>query len=130
MSSNISQYAHGLYEALETVSPKDYDKVIENFVEILRKSNQLSLFERVITEFENYDKQKKGIKDAKLTTTEPVNLSKKIIDDLNEAVGSKLNIETEIDENIVGGFILRTEDTLIDASLAKKLTELKRNLSN
>jgi F-type H+-transporting ATPase subunit delta len=46
-----------------------------------------------------------------------------------ELVGNKsINLETKIDESLVGGFILRVGDVQVDASIATQLKKLKREL--
>jgi len=45
--------------------------------------------------------------------------------DITEA---NLDIETKVDESIIGGFVLEIGDKLYDASIAHKLEELKKQL--
>ena len=42
----------------------------------------------------------------------------------------KVTIENKVDESIVGGFTLRVGDLQYDASVANKLSELKREFTN
>ena len=48
---------------------------------------------------------------------------------LEELIGSKLNIDFEVDEKIIGGFIARIDGTLIDGSLRNRLSILRNQLS-
>jgi F0F1-type ATP synthase delta subunit len=45
---------------------------------------------------------------------------------LKESLGKDKNVEIKLDESIIGGFVAKTEDYLIDASVKKYLNQLKR----
>ena len=42
----------------------------------------------------------------------------------------KLEVTEKVDPSIIGGFIIEAGDKLYDASIAHKLEEMKKNLSN
>ncbi|WP_298542549.1 ATP synthase F1 subunit delta [uncultured Aquimarina sp.] len=69
---------------------------------------------------------------AKVTTAVPLDktLSTKVLAKVKELTGNEATIENVIDESIIGGFILRVGDLQYNASIANKLTSLKRELSN
>ncbi|GGX32006.1 ATP synthase F1 subunit delta [Aquimarina muelleri] len=69
---------------------------------------------------------------AKVTTAVPLDetLSAKVLSKVKELTGNKATIENTIDESIIGGFILRVGDLQYNASIANKLTNLRRELSN
>ncbi len=69
---------------------------------------------------------------ATVTTAIPLdkNLSEKVLAKVKELTGNEATIENVIDESIIGGFILRVGDLQYNASIANKLTSLKRELSN
>ncbi|WP_299434071.1 ATP synthase F1 subunit delta [uncultured Aquimarina sp.] len=69
---------------------------------------------------------------ATVTTAVPIDkaLSTKVLAKVKELTGNEATIENVIDESIIGGFILRVGDLQYNASIANKLTSLKRELSN
>ncbi|MDY8138709.1 ATP synthase F1 subunit delta [Aquimarina sp. 2201CG5-10] len=69
---------------------------------------------------------------ATVTTAIPLDkaLSTKVLAKVKELTGNEATIENVIDESIIGGFILRVGDMQYNASIAHKLTTLKRELSN
>ena len=74
----------------------------------------------------------KGVKVAKVTTA--VELSKEleaqVLAKVKEMTGSdQVTIENTVDEDIIGGFILRVGDLEYNASIANKLGNLKREFS-
>jgi F-type H+-transporting ATPase subunit delta len=47
---------------------------------------------------------------------------------LGEIVEHKVVIDAQVDPSIIGGFIARIGDTLIDGSIRQRLETLKKNL--
>ena len=45
-------------------------------------------------------------------------------------VKGKVELKKKIDENILGGVVIKMDDTLIDASVKRSLEDLKKDLSN
>ena len=69
---------------------------------------------------------------AQVVTAVPLDdaLSAKVLSKVKELTGNEATIENTIDESIIGGFILRIGDLQYNASIANKLTNLRRELSN
>ncbi len=129
MAVSIQQYATALYESLQETTGKDHDIVIENLVQVLKRSNELHKFEAIIDAFEKLHKEHAGVTEATVTTATPVKIDKTMMDELNAMAGSKVDITQKVDESIIGGVIIRMEDTQLDASVKTKLEHLKKTLS-
>jgi F-type H+-transporting ATPase subunit delta len=132
MKLTAHQYAKTLFESLQDADAKDHDKILDNFVQALALNNDMSMFEEISAEFEKLDKASKGIKIAEVTSAKPLDKQSEheIIEHLNKAVKGKVELRKKIDEKILGGVVIRLEDTLIDASVKKSLEDLKENLAN
>ena len=74
----------------------------------------------------------KGIEVAKVTTAVPLTeeLNQQVLNKVIEITGKKATIESIIDPDIIGGFILRIGDIQYDASIANKLQLLKRTFED
>ena len=129
MALTIQQYAQALHLALQEVGPKDHTKVLDNFVSILQSSGDIRKYESIIAEYEKLDAEAKGIKHAEVTFARDLEVNRHIIEELNGIVGAKVAIEKKVDESIIGGVVVRVEDTLIDASVKGQLESLKDTLS-
>ena len=73
-----------------------------------------------------------GVQIAKVTTAIPISaaLEKEVLQKVEELTGSKqVTLENEVDESIIGGFILRIGDSQYNASIANQLGNLKREFS-
>ena len=78
-------------------------------------------------------KQRHGILDATLTTAAPV------ADEEADRIAGLMQMRTrsrevrlrrETDPSLIGGFVLRFDDLLVDASLARQLDTLRRGFGN
>lgn len=129
MKFKPQQYAQALYEALQDTQAKDHDTVIENFIQVLKAKGDLSQYEKIISEYEIYEKQQKGITDVEVTTATEVKMNKTLIDDLNKLVGKDIELKHKIDSNLIGGVVIKAGDTLIDGSVKNQLEQLQKNLT-
>ncbi|HLC44291.1 MAG: hypothetical protein A2722_03405 [Candidatus Doudnabacteria bacterium RIFCSPHIGHO2_01_FULL_50_11] len=128
MKITPQQYAAALYDALSTTRPSDHDRVIENFLQVLREHGTLSLHPEIERAFLEYESKQKG-EIATTVTTAREEAPRHLIERLNEIVGGNAVIRKEIDESLLGGVLIETEDTRIDASVKTQLRKLKDSLS-
>jgi F-type H+-transporting ATPase subunit delta len=49
---------------------------------------------------------------------------------ISKAVGQTAELSATVDERIIGGFVLRARGVLVDASVRRRLSELRRTLVN
>ncbi|MDD4476834.1 MAG: ATP synthase F1 subunit delta [Patescibacteria group bacterium] len=119
-------YSKALYKAAKGLKGKDLEKILGNFVLILARARKLKQAEKIIEEFKKYAKKQEGILEIKIIS------ARKISDDLAEKIGKafskKVEITKEVDENLLGGFIVKTEDKIFDASVKTQLNNLKQRL--
>lgn len=73
----------------------------------------------------------KGITKSVLTTAVKVDESvkKQIAGLISESFNTKAELEEVIDDEIIGGFILRIDDKYIDGSIRNKLRKIKKELT-
>ena len=110
------------------------NKLTKAFFDIVLRKGRESLLPEISTEFLNQYKSLQGISSVTLTTAAPISA------DALEAIKAKLlgsdstdqvvEVETKVDESIIGGFIVEIGDKLIDASVAHKLAELSKAMTN
>ncbi len=122
------QYAQALYESFTDTKPKDHNQIIENFILVLKKNGDLGEYEKIIAVFEDYDRSQKGVKEVEVTTAHEGKLSKEVLTHLNKLVGKNIEIKRKVDENIIGGVVIKVDDTLIDGSTKRQLEDLENTL--
>ncbi len=129
MNISVEQYARALYDSLREVKEKDHDTVIENLVKVLKQNNDLNKFGIVIDAYEKLEQKESGISEAVVTTAATHKTDHATMDALNRLADSKVKVTPVVDESILGGVIVRIDDTLIDASVKTKLENLKSKLT-
>jgi F-type H+-transporting ATPase subunit delta len=120
------QYAEALFDSIQQTSPKDHDKVMDNFVKILGQNGDIGRYEEIEGAYKKLEQEAKGIKEVGVTFAQEHN--PKVLDDLNSVIQGKAEFKTKIDSGIVGGVIVKVDDTLIDASVRTQLNHLNRSL--
>ena len=130
MKLTSQQYAQALYDAVHETAPKDHDLVLDRFIQVLAQNGDLSKHSEIELEYKKLEAEAKGFRQAEVTVAREAELNKGIVDELNKIAGAKLEIKKKIDGGIVGGVIMKVDDTLLDASIKTQLnklnTELKR----
>jgi F-type H+-transporting ATPase subunit delta len=103
-------------------------KFIDLLVTNKREENMAGAFRH----FEFLYKNAKGIKAAEVTTAVPLDSASfdKIKKLIEVKFNSKIELTSTVDEDILGGFIMRVEDQQYDKSIKAQLKEIENNLLN
>lgn len=118
---------------INAISKNNISKITDVFIQLLCRKNREDNFPEIITSFiEQYNKHK-GIHTATLTTAIPIGSS--LLKEfetriLNSTKVPHLNLETKIDDKLIGGFILEMEGKLIDASILRDLNDVKKQFAS
>jgi len=108
-------------------------EVTGSFVHLLITKGRENNLAEIITAFIAQYKQHKNIYTVKLTTAVPVTdeLKKSIIDQIRKTSEMQnIELETTVDQNLIGGFVLQAGDKLIDTSVAYDLKQIARQFEN
>ncbi len=130
MKYTSKQYAQALHRAVSESAPAAQDKILDNFVAVLKENGDFSRVDEIQEEFLNYEREARGIKLAEVTTAHTLSggEEKKIVEDLNKYVRGQVELKKKVDEGLVGGVVIRIGDELIDGSVKKTLRDLKNEL--
>ena len=109
----------------------DLGAVLDNFLNLVRKNGQLSRLGEVLSEYERIALEKNEGIAADLSVA--VSKNKLKISELAKQIKipgiEKFKITARDDRDLLAGFKLRVKDILIDASVKKKITDLKKILT-
>jgi len=99
---------------------------------LLFENKRFEILESIATQYNRLYDESNGVEVAKVTTAFPITteLQTKVLAKIAEFSSKKITIENIVDPAIIGGFILRVGDQQYNASVASKLSELKREFSN
>ncbi len=102
-----------------------------NLIDTLISNKRLALLNDVAASYTELYDRLRGSQIATVTTAVPLtaDLKTKVLAKVKELTGKEAEVENIIDENILGGFILRVGDIQYNASVANKLDKLKREFT-
>lgn len=118
---------------IDSVIGKNVGQLTQAFAKLLVNKGREGELPEIITAFVNQYKEKKGIHSVKLTTAVPVSddVKKKLVDQVKKTSDMQnIELESVVDPNIIGGFVLQAGDKLIDASVAYDLKQVSRQFEN
>jgi F-type H+-transporting ATPase subunit delta len=107
-----------------------FQKVTLAFIHIVLRKNRELVLNEIFTQFEEMYKENKGVVTATVYTVMPVSdpLKEEIITFLKKQTNKKVELHTSLSPELIGGFVLRYEDKLIDASVSSQLKSLRQTL--
>jgi len=102
-----------------------------NLVYLLIAKGKLKDAGKLADEYERLLNDHYGIKSAEVTTAIALDRTEreKLSHHLETIVGKKVSIKIQVNPDILGGFIARIDDSLIDGSIRNKLEMLKKGLA-
>jgi F-type H+-transporting ATPase subunit delta len=109
---------------------KNVNTLTLTFLTLLAKKNRLNILTDSIAEFERLIDLKSGIVHAEVTGSVQLTDHQlaSIKSNLEEQLNVTVNLSSKIDEQILGGYVVRVNDTMIDHSIKNQLAKLKDNL--
>lgn len=108
-------------------------KLTTAFIELLvKKAREINLPEIVMAYIDQFNKLR-NIHKVKITTADPISneMLQTIMSNVNAtSTGETFEIETLINEELIGGFLLETDGTLVDASILRDLKDVQKQFMN
>ena len=106
-------------------------RVTSSFLKIVIDKGRAEIIYGTAKEFLNQYNQYKNIVTAKVTSATPLteNAKTEIINKVKAITGGEVLLQTEVDDSLIGGFILTVGDKQFDTSLASGLAKLKKEFS-
>lgn len=98
-----------------------------NFTLVLNDESRLNILNEIISSYENDINKKNNTLKAEVTSAIELNdeLKNSLIEKLQNKTGKKIIARYAVDKGILGGIIVKINDTVIDLSIKKKLENLK-----
>ena len=117
-------------KAVKLVLADKLDAISLNFMDMVFENHREIFIKDMVRNFLDLCRKDKGVVSAKLTTAGEIDKEGKanLSDVLKKAFNSKIELEEILDEDIIGGFVLRVDDQELDASVSNQLSQIKRTL--
>lgn len=116
-----------LKDASSVPSPLEPD--IEKLVLLLRRNRRLDCLKLVLNDFIRLWCRDQGIIIARLVSAIPSpELPARIEELLKARTGCRIILETAVDPDLLGGFIIELENETLDASVRRQIDDIRRSL--
>ena len=113
---------------LDKISKKlKFQKLFSNFLKVVAKHNRLSQLNTINRHFDDIIKTKNNKINVETVTSIEISkdINNKLVKKLENLTKKKVNLENKIDQNILGGIIIKIGSIMIDSSLRTKLEKCK-----
>ena len=116
----------GLHKAVT-----DGDPIVVNFLELLVEKHRMPALFRVRRAFDAMWQEEN--KKLPVQITSAIELDKKVVDGIAskiaEQTGREVQLSTTVDPDVLGGLVVRVGNTVLDASVQRRLERLRKELA-
>ena len=116
----------GLERAISGAEPE-----LINLLELLIEHHRMPVIFRIRSRLDELWAEENRL--LEVTLTSAVKLDPKVVDrvgaEIERQTGHKIELESAVDENILGGLVLRVGNMVLDASLRNKLEKLRKEVA-
>ncbi|KKN45217.1 hypothetical protein LCGC14_0685180 [marine sediment metagenome] len=115
----------------KTIGPQCSNKWVRNLLFLLIEKRRERILDSLPDVFKEVAGRIKGVTHVKVQTAFPLpdSMLIKLKENLEKLTKKKVELETEINKDIIGGMIIRIGNKIIDGSVINHLKNLKKNLS-
>lgn len=101
--------------------------LFKNFVGLVAQNRRLFALSDMLKAFQGLLARKRGEISASVTSAVPLNDGNvaELKASLKEALGRDVQLQTDVDDSLIGGLIVKVGSRMIDSSLKTKLSNLK-----
>ncbi|MEM5530748.1 F0F1 ATP synthase subunit delta [Gammaproteobacteria bacterium AS21] len=111
---------------------EDLDESGQNFIKLLAENNRLALVPEIAVQFEQLKANQESNVEINVTTA--YELDEQQQQNLTQALSAKLgrdvSLLSTVDQSILGGVVIRTQDLVIDGSVRAKIAKLAEVLNS
>jgi len=117
-------------EALTKVFADKVDKRVYHIIFLLIKEKSLSHLDDLLLEINRIKNEQDGIIEVKAVSSSPISdqTQQRIIRILGGKMNKEIKVMNIIDQNIIGGLMIKIGDTVIDGSIKGKINRLKNRI--
>ncbi|MGZ5310768.1 MAG: F0F1 ATP synthase subunit delta [Solirubrobacterales bacterium] len=123
---STAEKVEGLRKAVSGAEPE-----MQNFLELLLEKHRMPVIFRIRSDFEEL--WAKENKQLEVTVTSAVGLDPAVAERIGREIetqtGQAVQLQSRVDEEILGGLVLRVGNMVLDASLRNRLEKLRKNVA-
>lgn len=132
MKINSQQYALALFELVKDKKAKELEKIVANFAKLLTERNDDFKADKIALEFENLWYKDNLVVRAEIKSARALKPAtvKVLAEKLRKISGAKeLALSEKVEEDIIGGAVIKYGDKILDAGLKNRLQKFKEALA-
>ena len=121
---NPTQSLNAQTKVIQSLSEAmSFSKIFKNFLLILVTKRRIFFLHKISESFSKLCSKKKGHLSASLVSSKKLSSSeiKKISEELSKTIGSSINFNYKLDEELIGGLKIQLGSLMIDSSIKNKL---------
>ena len=101
-----------------------------NFLKVLLQNGRLAELSEVSTQFAQELDRRSGVVTARVTTARPLpaDAQEALRARLGQLTGSRVRLQFEVDDELIGGVVTRIGSTLYDGSVRGRLQQIKQRM--
>ncbi|MCF8256600.1 MAG: ATP synthase F1 subunit delta [Flavobacteriales bacterium] len=117
--------------ALNVIFSNGLNEMTRLFLRLLMKNGREDALGLISKHFISQYKELKGITTAQVVSAAALSdeMRKRILEILNKEIAGTVELETRIDPELVGGFVLNIGDRQLDASIRSKFSALRQEFN-
>lgn len=116
----------GLRRAVEGADP-----AVSNFLDLLLENHRMPVIARVRREFDRLWDQANDL--LPVIVTSAVELDEAVVqrigDEIGRQTGRRVELTKQVDPSIIGGFVVRVGNAILDASIRNRLERLRKQVA-
>lgn len=107
------------------------DEELVNFIGLLAEKHRMPAIFRIRQTFEELYAEENKQLDVNVTSAIELNkdVIKQVGDEIEKQTGRKIELTATVDEDVLGGLVLRVGNVVLDASLRSKLEKMRREIA-
>lgn len=115
---------------IHTATGGQIPSAFEEMVDLILKNEREEHLQSITQRFIDIYRVRFRLQAGKLVTAVPVDelTRSKLVQRIQQITGEELDIESVVDPNLIGGFILKLDDFRWDASVSGELQRIKKSL--
>jgi len=116
----------GIAKAIEGASDE-----FENFLSLLAEKHRMPAIFRIRRHYDDLWAEENKRLEVRLTSAVPLSdaVVKRVGDEIARQTDRKIDLESDVDGEILGGLVLRVGNMVLDASLREKLNRLRKEVA-
>lgn len=131
MKASPKKYAELLFEITKDKDSESVKLEIEKFLKLLIKNNQLKNQNKIIENFISIYNKENNIVNVEVETANPI--SKEVLSHIEKFITKKtgakvVEFDNKINKNLISGLIIKYGDRILDDSLKTKINNLKNDI--